>query len=459
MLKNLSADYSLVNLLKQKVNLDENVQQRLQLLEYVQDTLSFALEQSPDKGWNIPELTKRRDEIERGLKSSLVAPFALRNFSRDTMLGKIHNNEAIVDFFRIYNYDLSNAKVMDTTYYAMIDRPGWSSPQCIELCKEEQLQEFLGLNEQGVPKLLYFPQLRYKLYNLLWKPLETYLSGTTSIHYAPDGLLHRLNFYTLVTNQAADSTLFQKYQLLRYTDFRNFQPKRAPSTIDTIHVFANPGSINPEFIPLDAVVHEIDTLTTVAKIAQLAVHPYLGPQATRMNLLNIEKDANPYSAHVACHGFSLGAISELSEEYIQSLSPPLRQLAAHPNPLYRSGLVLSLSIAANQDSTGIVLAHEMAGMDLTQCQLMTLSACDSGLGWIENLEGVIGFQYALKTAGVQSLLVSLWKVQDGPTSRFMGCFYRHFLNQKTAAQALHFTIKELAQEYGPDVWGAFVLVN
>jgi CHAT domain-containing protein len=457
-LKNLSTDFSLVNLLKRQAIQDEEIRAKLQLFEVTQDSLSFDLEQT----LNIDNVVKRRDQLEQELRSSFVSPYSNAAFSRSDLLQKLAPDEAVVDFFRIYNYDAANARVIDTTYYAMVDRPTWPAPRCIELLNEKQLQSLMGANEQNIPKLLFYPQWRYKLYTLIWKPLESHLSGVKTIHYAPDGLLQRLNLYTLVINAQGDSSLFQKYKLQRYTDFRNFDPHPDSIKVESFSLFGNPNFDKADFNPLGAVDKELDFITQITSEAKVQTNPFLGEKANKQNVLSIDKSKVPFVAHIACHGFALSPLDELSEEKQLLLSPKLKQLAAKSNPLYRSGLVLAAAPASARDSaydSGVLLAHELAGLDLSNCQLMTLSACESGLGWAENLEGVIGFQHALKVAGVKKQLVSLWKVLDGPTSRFMEVFYGLYFKHVSASEALRETIRRIAKEYGPDVWGAFVLLD
>ena len=61
---------------------------------------------------------------------------------------------------------------------------------------------------------------------------------------------------------------------------------------------------------------------------------------------------------------------------------------------------------------------DILGLDL-HAGLVTLSACETGLGRLERGEGVLGLTRAFMAAGAQSVVVSLWKVNDRSTARLI----------------------------------------
>ena len=92
--------------------------------------------------------------------------------------------------------------------------------------------------------------------------------------------------------------------------------------------------------------------------------------------------------------------------------------------------------------------------------MVVLSACETGLGFNENSEGVYGLQRAFKLAGVDKILMSLWKVSDYHTSELMKLFYSNIASGMTIEKALKDAQDTIRAEYtSPLYWGGFVLLD
>jgi CHAT domain-containing protein len=76
-------------------------------------------------------------------------------------------------------------------------------------------------------------------------------------------------------------------------------------------------------------------------------------------------------------------------------------------------------------------------MDLQGVEWAVLSACDTGLGVIRRGEGVLGLRRAFQIAGVQTVIMSLWQVDDEAAQRWMSALYEaRFDNASGAADAV-----------------------
>jgi CHAT domain-containing protein len=143
----------------------------------------------------------------------------------------------------------------------------------------------------------------------------------------------------------------------------------------------------------------------------------------------------------------------------------LWQFVNNRNPLMRSGLVFSganevwndEAIVGRED--GMLTADEVAVMNLKKCDLVVLSACETGLGEIRGSEGVYGLQRSFKMAGVKFIIMSLWQVPDKETVEFMNVFYKKLLKTSDIRGSFNETQKEMRKKYDPFYWGAFVLVE
>ncbi len=127
---------------------------------------------------------------------------------------------------------------------------------------------------------------------------------------------------------------------------------------------------------------------------------------------------------------------------------------AHPG---RSGLALT----AGEDDDGVLRVDSITGLRIN-AEVVTLSACSTGLGNLVSGEGMLGLVRAFLYAGARSVNVSLWKVNDTATPALMKGFYRNLDQSISPAEALRRAkIGMLRQDYAlwrhPHFWAPFVL--
>jgi CHAT domain-containing protein len=85
---------------------------------------------------------------------------------------------------------------------------------------------------------------------------------------------------------------------------------------------------------------------------------------------------------------------------------------------------------------GILTSLEASGLNLWGTELVTLSACDTGLGPIQNGEGVYGLRRAFVLSGTESLVMSLWSISDYTTREIMIAYYKNLKAGMGRAEAL-----------------------
>jgi CHAT domain-containing protein/Tfp pilus assembly protein PilF len=177
--------------------------------------------------------------------------------------------------------------------------------------------------------------------------------------------------------------------------------------------------------------------------------------------------------HLATHGFFLGGdcVSSTRSRGIGGLSalestPPVQLEAV--NPLLLSGLALAganrRESTSSTEEDGVLTAEELSALDLSGVEWAVLSACDTGVGEIRAGEGVFGLRRAVQLAGVRTVIMSLWSVDDESTQRWMQTLYRGRLQQgldtSRAVRAAGLDSLQRRREAGesthPFYWGAFV---
>ena len=117
---------------------------------------------------------------------------------------------------------------------------------------------------------------------------------------------------------------------------------------------------------------------------------------------------------------------------------------------------------------GLITAEELSTLDLANCELAVLSACDTNVGVRRAGQGVASLQRALHMAGARSVITSLWKVPDEATKELMVDFYRRlWVQKKEKAVALweaKMKLRDAKDErgrpkYGTRDWAAWVLTG
>ena len=122
------------------------------------------------------------------------------------------------------------------------------------------------------------------------------------------------------------------------------------------------------------------------------------------------------------------------------------------------GVPGAIALAPSATDDGLLTANEILKLRL-QAQLVVLSACDTGQGRITG-DGVIGLSRAFISAGVPSLVVSLWSVPDAPTAALMMQFYQALQRNPDRAAALRSAMLKTLEQYpNPLNWAAFTLIG
>jgi len=164
-----------------------------------------------------------------------------------------------------------------------------------------------------------------------------------------------------------------------------------------------------------------------------------GALATKAALAQVKA---PRILHIASHGFFLKAGESA---------------AAAQNPLLRSGLALAGGNVARRD--GILTALEASGLDLLGTKLVTLSACDTGVGEVRSGEGVYGLRRAFVLAGAETLVMSLWPVSDSVARETMAGYYQRLRSGIGRGDALRETELAMMARAGrrhPFYWAGFI---
>jgi len=435
----------------------------------------------------LDTLAREQDRLEGELSArsatfrQAVAPVTLENVRQ-----ALPADAALVEWFRYRPFE-PRARDEKTRWGALhyvayvLRREG--DPAAIDLGAAQDIDKLVSelRLELSDPARTRYKEVGQKLFGKLVKPLQPSLSGINRLLMSPDGDLNLVPFAAL--NDEHGEYLTQHSELTYLTSGRDLlslvaapAPERGVPVVMANPDYGQSTSGPPSnlasyravdldrsglvFTPLTGTAEEAGALQGLLKLDAQDV--LTGGNATEEKLKRLH---GPRILHVATHGFFLSdqqvaaAALQPARFSTETPPPPLGE-----NPLLRSGLALAGANArrSGENDDGILTAAEAAQLDLRGTQLVVLSACETGLGDVQQGEGVYGLRRALVLAGAQAQLVSLWKVADAATQVLMVDYYKRLLKGEGRSAALREAQKAMMANPAtkhPYYWAAFLPIG
>ena len=405
--------------------------------------LATAYQERPINRSVIASLKIDIEHFEKSLSSDLSKTFVASTISFYELSTVLKPNELYMDF----------AKIGDFYYLFTLNKDNKIGFEKLDAFSIDNLLQKIQKRREKIINLENFPNIKEakeeygNLYQLIMKNIS--LKDKTSVIISPDGLLNLLPFEALY---------FQKY-LVERLDIRYVPSakellklhKNSSVSNDKIILFANPNfnskriknkdvrgdifkNLTPTFSRLKGTLREANKIKSLFPFATL----FSGNMASESNLL---KTTSPKILHLATHGFFLENDAIL-------------------NPMLKSGIVLSGANNSIENLTGegIITALELSELNLKGTALVVLSACNTGVGKIEEGEGVAGLNKAFISAGTKQIIMSLWSVSDSSTALLMEKFYENIKQGDSYNMALNSAKKWMIKhdKSHPYYWAGFV---
>lgn len=476
-------------------NLKEKYQQFLDNKRYITKIDELPVAQRPATYNQLKAETESLEKEITRLSSTFAEAKKSLSVTWKQIQEKLKPNEVVID---LVSFNYYNTKWTDSTMYgAFVIKKDSKFPKFVSLFEEKQLAVLLERNNKAhdsiQSKIINKQYSDKEISDLFYKPLEAELKNSNTIYLAPSGLAYQINFKALpvYTNQ----TLGEKYKLIllgtsatlidykpitfnKSNDFEiilyggiNYNKKQVE-----VYKEAYPNELNDlatrseikEFGYLKGTVEEINKIHREASKNQFKTTIKAESAATEESVKQLSGKANPFILHLATHGFffenTKQELSDLDKNI--PVEAKKRIYLASEDPMMRSGLLLAgannswrkTNNETNADD-GILTAKEIANLDLSNCKLVVLSACETGLGQINGSEGVFGLQRAFKMAGVQNIIMSLWKVPDAQTAELFENFYAACFSGKSIQEAFSEAQNKMKEKYSPYYWAGFVLLE
>lgn len=335
----------------------------------------------------------------------------------------------------------------DKFFYAIIQSTQLSNPVAVLICSLEELKALTGSDQQFLQPG-----------NPIWGQLASYLSGVRRIYFSADGPLNSTGIEYLLFNGKPLSEQFEVYRLSSTKELCRSRQHVATKKValfgdidydEEPELSTKPQSetraqIDGDFTPLQNTRPEVEGIAALLKDKGISdVQLLVETEASEDAFQRLSPETN--ILHVATHGRFIDVKGASDLQSMQN-----SQLA-----------FAGANLGGVGEADGLVTAAEVAHMNLRQCDLAVLSACETALGKLGG-DGVFGLQRGFKNAGVRSLLMSLRNVSDASTAQLMVSFYRYLLEGKTKREALVKAQEELRQQPGfsdPKYWAAFILLD
>ncbi|QSE95884.1 CHAT domain-containing protein [Fulvivirga lutea] len=293
-------------------------------------------------------------------------------------------------------------------------------------------------------------------YDQYWKPIHSLTAGKKVVYFSADGIFNQINLNGLKSDQGY---VIDSYEIHYVGNTKFIGTQSGQKSLKTAFVLGNPSFGSDQLNPLPGTAKEVSILSTKLKAAGVSTKTYVQDEATENAVKNVKE---PGLLHIATHGYFLQDLDNSGNKVFG-----VNVESARNNPLLRSGLLLSgagnvLTNAAPMEGSnnGVLTAYEAINLNLNGTNLVVLSACETAVGDVKAGEGVYGLQRAFLGAGAQSLLMSLWKVDDAATQELMTNFYTNWLKSGNKRSAFNQAQKTLKQKYPhPYYWSSFVLVD
>ena len=346
--------------------------------------------------------------------------------------------------------------------------------------------EKLGINH---PSFYYDAYYSEKILKILWEPLEEFVNKGDTIYYVPSQLLFQVCLESLPLK---DGTLLgDHYNFVRLSSAREITKRQGTGHLTTNNASAvlygglqydvgvdamskNAKRYDISSVPISRgdtlargeakreLIYSKKEITQIGKILKqnkFRVTPYSDDKGSAESLLSLHGNA-PQVLHLATHGFY----------FTPDQAKKVAYLDGYQDAMSLSGLIMSGGNAGWTNkklpegvSGGVLTANQIACLDLSNTEMAVLSACQSGQGKATE-EGLYGLQRAFKKAGVGTMVMTLWNVDDDIAAEFMIKFYEYLASEECKwdkHKAFNKAKLDMYKSYKdkPEHWAVFMMLD
>ena len=428
------------------------------------------------------EIDKQIEELNSSLRLRNQNNHTLEQFltmSWRDVQKKMNINDVAIEFL------LSS----DSTIIANCLRKEWSEPKYILLCKRDDLSKLTNNINQLYNSTFIWDKIWEKIFDLANIDLGD------NVYFSPIDILLQINIESAMDN--SNQIISEKYNIMRVSSTKYIHKNKinnegpqltcvlygglnydcdvdiVNSTEDNKLIIDSLSIERGRFDFLPGTKREVDSIETIflnKGLSYKSVKKYQGNNGTELSFRKLSENA-PHILHLSTHSYYIKPSENEMKKYSMTEEEKLVQLNNFNHldmidyGLKRTGLMLSGARntleqkTINTTNDGILTAQEISSVDLNGTSLVVLSSCQSGLGTM-TYDGVSGLQRGFKMAGADTIIMSLWNVDDVATSFMMIHFYQEFLRTGSKHKAFRFAQNKVKEKYeDPYYWASFILLD
>lgn len=428
----------------------------------------------------IPQYEQRAEELE---KQIVVNSAAYRenmqqwSITWDSIQKHLGPHQVAIEFMHapVDNGD---------AYGALIIRKGETIPVFNHLFHQSRIDTLLPSStgdSTEIHRTYAYNERGKALSTYVWKGLQYYIHPGDTVFFSPTGILHQIAIENLPNDSTR--TMSDVYHLVRLSSTRELVKQRAAIAYKRAVLYGGIDyNTTPEDLGALAVrnmrhsyayslpgtgkeVQAISDILTSAQIQTTCNHKNIATEESFKAL----SGSQPHIIHLATHGFYWQDSTAQQEVYFAQRGITKADNKYAIDPLERCGLLFAGANTALSGHThrlpqnvedGVLTAKEISLMDLRGTDLVVLSACETGLGDVTG-EGVFGLQRAFKMAGAQTIIMSLWPVNDDATRLLMTKFYHNRITLHQTKQDAFRNAQNSVRTQYPSFyyWAGFILLD
>ena len=453
-------------------------------------------EKAPQSDY-LKQIQEEAEQLEKQITRSSAAyreNQAMWQITWDSVQNHLSSNEVAIEYF---SAPLSEDSTM---YCALLLRHNSQYPELIPLFEEKEISSFPSTSNGNITNQTYdYYANGDPISQLVWSKILPKIKEGETIYFAPSGLLHQLAIEYLPYDE--NRTMSDVYNMVRLSSTREIVLNKQNTEYTTATIYGgiaydleedvllaesenyatenllasrsiendtlNRGNV--KYLP--GTKKEAESIYALLKQNNISAKLYTTAKANEESFKALSGKHNNI-LHIGTHGFTwTDSIAKKQDFFAQrvQLMGQEQYYDTSIDPLNRCGLLFAGANIALQGNSrnlpegvqdGILTAKEISLMDLRDANLVVLSACETAKGDITS-EGVFGLQRAFKMAGVQTIIMSLWRVNDQATQLLMTEFYNNWIgkhqSKREAFRNAQNTVRNKYEE--PVYWAGFIMLD